>query len=183
MSSMHLSSATQTKGEFNCWSGYAASARSKGSCGGGGERKAQSLVGGPSANSTGDFFLVSDLSPFRGWAFRDLATTRSLAGLVPKANEFFLFFRMNRKMPLKEGTRNSYHVRLFSEAKLACAVACAVCLSVNRKRLSQGDKVRVLCRSEWPVLFSSSPPPFGKVLILAFPVQRQAQREQRAARA
>lgn len=110
----------------------------------GGERKPQGLVGGPSANSTGDFFLVSDLSPFQGWALRDLATTQSLAGLFPKANEFFLFFRMNRKMPLKEGACNSYHVRLFSEA----TSACAVCLSVNRKRLSQGDKVRVLCRSE-----------------------------------
>lgn len=149
-----------------------------------GERTAQSLVGGPSTNSTEDFFLFSDLSLLRSGAFGDLAATWSLAGLFPRANELFLFFHMNMKMPLKDDVCYSYHVRLFSEAKSVCIM----CLSINQDGLSHGDKIKSGFYAEvnYRYYFTSFFfffLLFGKVPILAFLIQKQADREQRPTRA
>lgn len=89
---------------------------------------------------------------------------------------------MNMKMPLKDDVCYSYHVRLFSEAKSVCIM----CLSINQDGLSHGDKIKsgfyaeVNYRYYFTFFFFLL---FGKVPILAFLVQKQADREQRPTRA
>lgn len=89
MSSMHLSSATQTKGGFNCWFGYAAIAHRKGRGKWGKTGRNKVWWVGQRQIALGDLHcsLISVLP--LGWVFRDFATTWPLPGLFPKVSDFF----------------------------------------------------------------------------------------------